>query len=154
MSTDYLNGSRCYCVEKRSFKDRVIFQDHKDFGFYFRLLRKYKSRFSMRILAFSILPNSVYIMLLPRNKKDLHQFIQTLKDGYAQYYKFRYPDDGPVWPRTFCTVPVHSDRELVAGIKSIEFSPVSAEISDNPVSYPWSSCSYRVFRNGGGLLDR
>ncbi len=151
--TQFLNGQRCYVITQRSRRGRIIFRDHKDFGFYFRLLNKYKHRFGIRIFAFCILPRSVYLILQPRDKKDLPAFVNTLKQGYRQYHAGKYQHNKKIWPGVFQCEPILTDLDLMQGIKAVEFSPVDAEISDNPISYPWSSCSYRVFNHKNGLLD-
>jgi len=151
--SQFLNGYKCYYITQRSRRERIIFRDHKDFGFYFRLLNKFKNKFGMKIFAFCILPRSVDLILQPKDKKDLGPFVGLLKEQYRQYYSGKYEYKKEIWPHVFQCEPILTDADLALGIKTIEFRPVTAEISENPVSYPWSSCSYRVFNSRNGLLD-
>jgi len=108
----------------------------------------------MKIYAFCILPRSVYLILQPKDKKDLPLFVQSIKELYKQYFQSRYGFAREVWPSVYQCEPLLTDHDLLLGIKSIEFTPVVAEISENPISYPWSSCSHRVFNHKNGILDR
>ena len=152
-TTNFLNGRLCYGVVKKSSKYQPALRDNRDFGFYFRLLKKYKTKFGIKIYAFCILPDTVYLIIQPELKNNIEPFITRLQQLYTQYYLAKYNEDrGSIWPRLRYAL-IDNDRALMAGIKSLGFRPVKAELSGNPVSYPWSSCSYRVFNSRNGLLD-
>jgi hypothetical protein len=89
-----------------------------------------------------------------RQTTDLEEFIQKLCHSYRSYLSLKdIVSDLNHWPR-YQLIPIRKDIALFDCIKSLEFKPVETNLVNNPVSYPWSSCSYRVWDMAGGILDK
>ena len=125
-----------------------------DYRYYFRLLRKYKTKLSINIFAFCLLPEEIHLIIQPQNPDKLAPFIKEISQSYLLYFNSRYQHQGKLLHGRYKSMAIRNDAGLSEYIKFVEFIPVKFQIADTPVCYPWSSCSYRVLRDGDGLLDR
>ena len=140
----FLDGKMCYLIINRGFKGKRIFYNETDYKYYFRLLRKYMKQFTVHILGFCLLEKTIYLLVLPKDTSGLSSFMEEVRFSYALFVNSKYDGDRHVWQKNYRKVLVQRDAELINYIKLIEFRPVKANITDNPIRYPWSSCSRRV----------
>ena len=150
----FLKNNDCYFVTNRARKNQKIFLHMMDYRYYFRLLRKYKSKLSMSIFAFCLLPEEIHLIIQPQCQDKLPLFIHEISQSYLLYFNSRYQHQGKILHDRYKSTVIRNDVGLSEYIKFVEFIPVKFQIADTPVCYPWSSCSYRVLRDGDGLLDR
>lgn len=151
--TEFLNDNACYCITNRGIKSQMIFNCDKDYKYYFKLLRKYKSKYKIRVFAFCLMSESIWLIIQPWKNSDISFFMKAINRAYSSYFKPRYKHEGRLWQSKHKVLTITKDEDLFDCIKFIEFLPVKAHISDSPVSYPWSSCCYRVLKSYNHILD-
>jgi putative transposase len=131
----------------------AIFLSPRDYSYFLRLIRKYKKIHQVRIFAFCLLPNSVHLILHAITAEQLIVFLLQIRASYRSYSSARFGVSGHRFRRPRLRV-IQEDAHLIECIKSLEFKPVFAEMTQNPIRYPWSSCSYRVLGREGDLVDQ
>ena len=86
--------------------------------------------------------------------KHLSSFLREMAQIYTLYFNSRYKNQGKLLSDRHKKIEIQGEGSLAEYIKFFEFIPVKHQRADNPVQYPWSSCSYRVLGDGDGILDR
>ncbi|MCR4337652.1 MAG: hypothetical protein NUV91_07610 [Candidatus Omnitrophica bacterium] len=147
MSEFFDQEAKCYFVRSWPSEKVRLFSKSSDYAYYLRVLKKYKAEYKLKIFAFCLIPQGIYLILQPRGSKDLSDFLEKTMDAYY----LRLVQDGQ--EVKFIRNIVKDTQDLVDWIKYLEFIPVKHELALSPLSYRWSSCSYRVLGDQGGLLD-
>lgn len=148
----FLTQEGCYYVYSRSYDYLTIVRNEDDFQKYISLIKRYKKICEVSLYAYCILPTCVHLILHPQQFKKLPDFMKRLQQSYAIYINQQLKRGGKVWRDRYTSRFISNDRDLVEGIKSIEFIPVMENLAFSSIHYSWSSCSYRVFGNKG-ILD-
>ncbi len=91
--------------------------------------------------------NHVHLLLTPRDKESLGQFMKGLGQRYVQYVNRTYPRSGTLWEGRFRSCIAQEDNYLLLCQGYIELNPVRAEMLVHPADYRWSS--YRTNAQGG-----
>jgi putative transposase len=75
--------------------------------------------------------------------------MQGINQAYALYFNTKYERSGQLWSDALNNIPLINDRELTDCISLIEYLPVKEGLITSTISYPWSSCSYRILGKEG-----
>ena len=131
-----------------------LFSCARDYSYFLRILKKYKKENQVKVFAFCLLPGSAHLVLQEFNLASIKLFLDQLQNGYEKYLRFRL-GRAMSWPKRRRRIrQIREDARLFEYIRSLEFKPVFADITRNPVGYRWSSCSYRVLGNSDSILDK
>ena len=149
----FLDNTVCYCIIQKGFTGHRLFYESADYKYYIRLMKKNKRRFKVKIFGFCCLECSIYIVLQLAQEKHLSEFLLEVKEMYDSYFKSKYQLKEKIWHPHYRKITIDNDVDLMICLKSVEFAPVKADITDNPANYPWSSCNYRIVGKHGGILD-
>lgn len=128
-------------VLNRGNEKRVIFRDESDFLKYVNLMHYYKTKLSIKIYHYVIMPNHVHILIETTRPNSLSRFMQCLTSGYARYYRRRYGGIGHVWQGRYRSIPIEAELYYLQCAQYIEMNPVRANLVKNPIDYHWSSAS-------------
>ena len=153
-SRGFLNGRHCYFVINRGIRSKFVFRAPPDYRFFLRLVRQYKNKFHLKIFGFCILPDSAYLIVQPINTQQLVLYLRLLTQTYTRYFNSKYQNKGRVWKTRYKLFIIRNDADLFESIKFLEFMPVRSLNVDNPIAYPWSSCSHRIQGEDVGILDK
>lgn len=148
----FLKNGACYYICAQGCRNQPIFKEDGDYRHYVRLLRKYKRRFASLLYGYCLMPDSIHLIVHPRESYMLPAFMQGLHQSYALYFNARYRRTGKVWGQRYKSILLGADGDLVACVKSVEFLPVSDRAVQSPAHYPWSSCSHRILGQNS-ILD-
>lgn len=148
----FLQMGAGYLISAKAKNNVVLFKEGEDFEYYLKLLRKYKKRYALNMYAFCLLEKNIYLVLQPQDVLLLPTFIQGIQQSYALYFNHKYDCIGRVWSGRYESRMLSEDKDLFHSIKLVEFMPVRESVSDSPVYYPWSSCTFRIL-GANDLLD-
>ena len=131
----------------------AVFQDDLDYQHYLSLLRHYKRHFQVGLLAYSLMPNHVHMLVNIVKREALPKFMHGLNLAYSQYYKGRYSWNGHLWQGRYKSYLIEKDKYLTTCIEYIEANPEKAGLVQRREAYVWSSAKERFGKENQGLVD-
>ncbi len=140
-------------VMNRGVNRQLIFfgdADRVEFG---RRLVALHDDFGVDTLAYCLMPNH-YHLLVRVPSGELSAAMQSLGCNYVRHTNDRVGRDGPLFRARFHSIPVATDRYLVAVARYIHRNPLDLAGVDTPARYRWSS--YRAYlghRSPAPFLD-
>jgi REP element-mobilizing transposase RayT len=99
-----------YHVYHRGGDQQKIFFENENYLYFLRLLKKYRDKFAMNVVAYCLMPNHFHFMLQPQRSGTLSQFMGKLQQSYVMAINKRYQRSGSLFYERFRHVHVHSER--------------------------------------------
>ncbi len=131
----------------------AVFQDELDYQHYLSLLRYYKRRFQVCLLAYCLMPNHVHLLTEVKSVEMLPKFMHGLNLAYSQHYKRRYLWNGHLWQGRYKSYLIEVEKYLMTCIDYIESNPEKAGLTSNREAYVWCSAKERLEGSFSGLVD-
>lgn len=141
-------------IVQRGHNRQVIFAEPLDYLRYIETLREFKERFGVEVYAFCLMTNHVHLLLSPRESSSLAKLMKRLGGRQTRYCNRLEGRTGTLWEGRYKSSLVARDNYLLACSRYIEMNPVRARIVADPQDYAWSSCRYRLGRDGADWIDR
>ena len=131
--------SDIYHVIVRGAGRQVIFEDDADrLAFLDGLLSQMREAAAV-LLAWCLMSNHAHLLM--RAPLDvISSVMHDAESGYATRFNLRHGRVGALFQGRFRSVPIESDRQLLAAVRYIHRNPVEA---GGPIDGPWSS--YREY---------
>lgn len=63
-----------------------VFLDPQDYRLYLALIRKYSSKYALKILADVLMPNHIHLVAIPQSPTSMAQTLGATHTGYATYF--------------------------------------------------------------------
>jgi putative transposase len=117
-----------------------IFRQPEDCEIYLRLLRKHADQNGVEIEGYSLMPNHVHLVAIPRHEESLSNMVQEADGTYATIFNAKYDLTGHSWEGRFfsCVLdPAHFWNAL----RYVEQNPVRAGLVNRAELYRWSSAA-------------
>ena len=145
----------CYHIVARGNQRETIFREEVDFGYYLKLLHKYKVKYGCLIYGYCLMRNHVHLLLeAPLGLKSMSSFMHGINQSYAMMFNNKYDKVGHLWQNRYKNFIVLKDSYFINLISYIELNPVRANIVIRPEEYPWSSYSSRLLGKRDIILDQ
>uniref|UniRef100_A0A831Z163 Transposase n=1 Tax=candidate division WWE3 bacterium TaxID=2053526 RepID=A0A831Z163_UNCKA len=128
-----------HVYNRGNWKERVFFEP-RDYQRFKERAKKYKTEYSIEILAYCLMPNHFHFLLKQKTEQTLPLFMLKLCTSYAKYINIKYQKVGRLFQDRFRAKPIEDERYLLWLSKYIHLNP--EEISskkNNLADYPWSS---------------
>jgi putative transposase len=134
-------GGLIYHVVNRAAGRRTLFSDDEDFAHFEKLMKEHVVATSMRLLAYSVMPNHLHLVLWPRFDGDLSDFMQALTGQHAQAWRARNATtgQGSVYQGRFGSFPVQDDGHLLTVCRYVERNALTANLVQAAELWQWSS---------------
>jgi REP-associated tyrosine transposase len=127
-----------YHVTIRGNDGRRIFTSSGDATFFLSLAECAFRRHEITCAAYCLM-STHYHLLVVDGCERLPAAMQVLNGSYARAWNHRYGREHHLFGRRYASIPVESDRHLLAGNRYIARNPVEAGICRRPEHYRWSS---------------
>jgi REP element-mobilizing transposase RayT len=138
-----------YHVITRGNNKKVIFKEPDDCLRWLSLLKSYKKEYKTRVLAYCLMPNHYHLLI--QASSELSQFMCILNVQYAKFFNKKYNISGHLFGDRFKSFLVADDPYLLTLIRYIHNNPVRANLTDNPLSYEFSSL--KDYQRKNGIID-
>ncbi len=125
---------------------RRIFADTPACGLLVRIMYEVRSETRFRLLAFTIMPNHLHLILEPPTS-GLSKAVQLIKGRFAHAYNKRAGRAGAVWQSRFHERTLRSESALFRAIEYVHQNPVAARLAPEAEGYPWSTANGRYERD-------
>ncbi|MEW6586277.1 MAG: transposase [Nitrospirota bacterium] len=141
-----------HITQRGNNKEQVFFDD-EDRRFYLEVLRRYRNKHGIHILAYCLMGNHVHILGVPEKETSLAKGIGGPNLIYTQYINRKHNRSGRLWQNRFFSSVVEEEPYLWAAMKYIEQNPVRAKIVKKAEEYQWSSARAHVIGMKDDLLS-
>jgi putative transposase len=123
-----------------------IFGCEQDYAAFERVVEETLRVRSIRICAFSWMPNHWHFVLWPRCDGDLSEFMQRMANMHTQRWQ-RAKDrvgHGHLYQGRFKSFPVESDEHFYAVVRYVERNALRAGLVERAEDWPWGSLHRRL----------
>lgn len=131
-------------VVQRGHNRQAVFVDDYAYRRYLQDLCDLKQLFEVRVYAYCLMTNHVHLLLAPSESAAMGKLMKRLAARATRYRNKREGRTGTLWEGRYKSIPVQTDRYLLACNRYIELNPVRAGMVDMPEAYPWSSYRQRL----------
>ena len=120
----------------------VVFHKDTDYQAFLDLLEAGKSKFSVRVLAFCVMPNHFHIVVQPETEATLSPFMKWWQTTHARRYHRHYGSHGHLWQGRFKNFPIERDEHLLIVLRYVLRNPVRAKLVRRTAEWRWSSLQH------------
>lgn len=117
-----------------------MFTDTGEYERFLDVLCRVVSAHDLACWAYCLMPNHFHLVVqTPRG--NLSRAMAQLNGTYAQWFNRRHDRVGHVTQGRFKAQVVQHHRYLLAVCRYVLLNPLRAELADDPIDWPWSSCA-------------
>ena len=138
-----------YHVMLRGNGRMLLFESDADRERFLALLTRMTETWPIAVIAWCLMSNHVHL-ILSDDAGNLSEAMHSLATGYATGFNGRTGHVGSVFDGRFKSVPIESERQLLAAVRYVHDNPVRAGVGSRE-DYPWSS--YREYVDGPHLAS-
>ena len=139
-----LKDNKYYHITNRGVGKMKTFKDEEDYDIFMRLVKKGCERYGVRLIAYSLMPNHIHLLVWPIKGKSISGFMQWVTGNYARLFNVRYVRNGHLWQGRFKSKEVHEGRQLGNTWRYVEQNPVRARLVVTPEKWEWTSAYLRA----------
>jgi putative transposase len=132
-----------YFVTTVTRERQPLFGDGRAANLFVETLYECRRRYGFQLLAFSVMPDHVHLLLLPQRRNTISDLMRFIKGAFARAYNVATKGSGPIWQPSFYERYVRDERALWDTISYIDSNPVTAGMCAEPQEYPYGSASGR-----------
>ena len=134
-----------YHVTTRGVDGCAVFRDDADYRAFLTLLRDVATAQRWHVIAFSLMPNHVHLVLAC-TRRALSDGFRRLNGVHAQRFNRKYARTGHLWGDRFSSGVIASDDYLTAAVEYVLDNAVRAGLVPNRAAYRWQKCAVRADR--------
>ena len=108
---------------------------------YLALLREALLDTGCKMHAYVLMDNHVHLLATPPQIGAIARLMQKLGRGYVSQFNARHRRTGTLWEGRYKARLVDSENYVLHCHHYIELTPVRVLMTDDPATYPWSSCA-------------
>jgi putative transposase len=127
-----------------------VFERDSDYQAFEALLRETCERFTLRLLAYCLMPNHWHLVLCPREDGDLGRFMQRLTTTHVRrWHLYRHTEGtGHLYQGLYKSFPIQRDEHFLTVCRYVERNPLRANLVARADDWPWSSlAAWRMTRS-------
>jgi len=134
-------GDYIYHVINRANARVRIFDNKKDYQQFEEILEEAVERFSMRLLAYCVMPNHWHLILYPKNDGDLQLFMGWLSNTHTRRWHTAKETigRGHLYQGRYKSFLVQDDRYFLTLVRYVERNAKRANIVQRAEEWKWSS---------------
>ena len=117
------------------------FLDDIDRSYYCQMLREALLANGCDLHAYVLMDNHVHLLVTPPEIGALGRMMQMLGRRYVGQFNARHARTGTLWEGRYNACLVEDAEYLLRCVRYIDLNPVRARMTDNPATFPWSSCA-------------
>jgi REP element-mobilizing transposase RayT len=98
--------------------------------------------FEVTLTALVLMTNHAHLVLVPRFKQALSNFMKSFQQHYAHYRNRSRGGSGKLFEERYYCKPILTEPQLAMTLAYVDLNPVRAGLKDQPGDYLWST--YRL----------
>jgi len=127
-------------VTQRGNHRQPVFLKPGDPAAYLSLLLEYSRKFSVEVVAYSLMRNHVHHVVVPEDLEGLQRLFKAVHGSYAQRVNRMHDQSGHLWQGRYFSSPLDSNYFLTA-VRYVELNPVRAGLVGKAEDFEWSSAA-------------
>jgi len=132
-----LKSEVIYHIYNRGVSQKKIFFDDIDYRFFMYRLSLYKTKYSIKLFSFCIMPNHYHLLIYTENKpKNISLLMKYLQFSYAYRFNKRYKHSGHVFEGCYQIKAINAE-DLPKIIDYISQNPVRKKLVTHAESWPY-----------------
>lgn len=144
-------GAIYHIINRGSRRDK-IFRKAGDKEEFLNRLEQVTSKYEGIIFCYCLMDNH-YHLLIQTPHANISDIMKNLQGGYANWFRSRYGQVGPLFQSRYKSVVVEDESYLVTLSAYIHLNPVRAKMVGTPEEYEWSSYSQYLNQTSSDLLN-
>ncbi len=106
----------------------------------------------IEIIAYCLMPNHFHLVLRQIKDNGISTYLANFQNSYTKAFTARHKRDSAILNRSFRSVPIHTEEQLLHLTRYVHLNPYSANFipKEQIASYPWSSM--REYISGNYVL--
>lgn len=131
-----------YHIVSRGNRKCHLFQDRRDYKFYFDILRKVKDKCGFSILSYCLMTNHIHLQL-KTEEVEIWKIMHQINLFYAKYFNYKYNLAGHLFQGRYFSKIIEDNLYNLSVSRYIHLNPVAASIVNKAELY--SKSSYNVY---------
>lgn len=141
-----------YHIINRGSRRENIFRKDSDKEEFLNRLQAVTSKYEGVVHCYCLMDNHFHLLIQTRHA-NISDIMKNLQGGYANWYRARYRQVGPLFQSRYKSVLVEDESYLVTLSAYIHLNPVRAKIVSTPEDYAWSSYPLYLNQSSNDLID-
>lgn len=142
-----------HLVTQRGENDRQVFFSEEDRKEYLKLLADSCRRWSVKILAYCLLPNRVRLVVTPTTSTGMARALGETHRRYAKQANLRGGREGKLWHARFSSCPLEPAWAARA-VRAVERASIDEGLAAKAEDYKWSSAPAHAGRDASAPVDK
>jgi len=136
-----------YHILNRANNKDIIFQKELDYYAFEKLLEEGKTKYPIRILSYTIMPNHWHLVLSPYKSEDLPRYMRWITLTHVQRWKKHHEKIGfgHLYQGRFKSYLIDKDEQFLQVCRYIERNPLKAGLVKKAGEWRWSSFWIRKY---------
>lgn len=141
-------------IMQRGHNRQAVFASNDDFEYYRENLILFKKEFGCKIYSYCLMTNHVHLIIDPgNNPESISHLMKRVAGRQTRYVNKLENRSGSLWEGRFKSSIVSSKEYLLACSRYIELNPLRAEMVADPLSYKWSSYTFKATGSPDSVAD-
>ncbi|MDB5188909.1 MAG: hypothetical protein JWM92_507 [Candidatus Nomurabacteria bacterium] len=142
-------GNRIYHVINRANARLKIFESDSDYELFENLLMKALSRFSIKLYAYTNMPNHFHLVLYSEKPAEVSKFMHWLSGAFTQHWHTRHATmgSGHLFQGRYKSFPIQNGNHLLQVLLYVERNAVRAKLVKRAEEWRWCSAWIRKYGN-------
>jgi putative transposase len=142
-----------YHVYNRGVNKQPIFATEENYHFLLRRIKQYLPSYSIRIVAYVLMPNHYHFLIGVDQDDALSPFFQRLFNSYSQAFNLQQKRSGTLFESRAKSVLVDDSSYVYALTRYIHLNPVVAGLAKSPENWSFSNYLDWVGVRNSDLFD-
>ena len=139
----YIVPGYCYHLINRGNRKARVFHEDADYEQFLALIHRGQSRLDLPILALSLMPNHVHMVVQPRAETDVSRWMQWVFTTHVHWSHAKYGTTGRLWQGRFKAFLIQADHHLLTVMRYVERNALRAHLVERAEDWRWGSLSWR-----------
>jgi len=142
-----------YHVYNRGTNRQQIFTNEENYHFLLRRVKQFLPLYSIRILAYSLMPNHYHFLVGVDKDGSLSPFFQRLFNSYSQAFNRQENRTGTLFEGRAKSILIDESDYIYALVRYIHLNPVVAGLVGAPEDWHFSNYLEWIDTRNYGLFD-
>jgi len=134
------------CLDKR----RPLFARRELVKLLLNLYAAERDGGAIALHGYVVMPDHYHVLLTLRADTSVSEVVRRIHSLFARACRSSTGVRGRIWQRRFYDHVIRDETDLRTKLVYLHNNPVRAELTDDPISYSWSSC--RFWETGSGSV--
>jgi putative transposase len=143
-----------YHIFNRVLDKGLIFFNPANYEHCLRLIKRYKVRYEIAVIAYCLMPNHYHLLLRQDGEFPIYRFINSLFNSFVQAINRQQNRKGTLFEGRYQFVEVDRDEYILHLCRYIHLNPVKANLVLRPENWQYSNYRECVNLRRGTLQDR